>query len=96
MLMLSSPDALRLDTLLLDVDHNRVILEVASMQDMLTCPNCGLAAGHIYSCCNQKLADFAWAEISVCLHLQVWRCSCSNRVCRQRVFMERLPLVEAP
>ncbi|MFM7584125.1 MAG: hypothetical protein ACKO9F_15580 [Caldilinea sp.] len=38
--MLPSPDALRLDTLLLDVDHNRVILEVASMQEVLICPGC--------------------------------------------------------
>ncbi|MFM7172649.1 MAG: hypothetical protein ACKO4U_06395, partial [Caldilinea sp.] len=41
--MLPSPDALRLDTLLLDVDHNRVILEVASMQEVLICPGCGRA-----------------------------------------------------
>jgi len=95
-LMLPSPDALRLDTLLLDVDHNRVILEVASMQDVLTCPSCGLAAGRIHSYYNRKLADLAWAEISVCLHLQVRKCYCSNRVCTQRVFMERLPLVAAP
>ncbi len=66
------------------------------MQDVLTCPSCGLAAGRIHSCYNQKLADLAWAEINVCLHLQVRKCSCSNRVRRQRVFMKRPPLVAAP
>jgi transposase len=95
-LMLPSPDVLRLDTLLLDVDHNRVILEVASMQEVLICPGCGLAAGRIHSYYNRTLADLAWADISVCLQLQVRKCYCSNQVCPQQVFMERLPLVAAP
>ena len=95
-LMLPSPDELRLDTLVLDVDHKLVTLEIASTQPVLVCPGCALQSGRVHSHYGRTLADLAWADIRVCLHLRARKCFCSNRACTQRVFTERLPGVAAP
>jgi transposase len=90
-LMLPAPDELRLDALTLDVERKRVTLEVAATQTVLVCPGCSVASGRIHSHYDRTLADLTWADINVCLHLQVRKCFCGNKGCRQRIFTERLP-----
>jgi transposase len=95
-LMLPAPDELRLDALTLDVERKRVTLEVAATQTVLVCPGCSVASGRIHSHYDRTLADLAWADINVCLHLQVRKCFCGNKGCTQRIFTERLPEIAAP
>ncbi len=94
--MLPAPDELRLEALTLDVERKRVTLEVAATQTVLVCPGCSVASGRIHSHYDRTLADLAWADINVCLHLQVRKCFCGNKGCPQRIFTERLPEVAAP
>ena len=94
--MLSAPGELRPDALTLDVDCKCVRLAVAAPQTVLVCPGCRVESGRIHSNYDRTLADLAWADIKVCLHLQVRKCFCGNMGCTQRVFTERLPEVAAP
>jgi transposase len=63
---------------------------------MLVCPGCAAESDRIHSHYGRTLVDLAWADIRVCLHLQVRKCFCCNRACTQQIFTERLPVVAAP
>jgi transposase len=95
-LMLPSSGDLRLDTLKIDVDQKHVTLEVTTIQATLLCPGCHTESDRIHSHYDRTLADLAWADIRVCLHLQVRKCFCLNQTCPQRIFTERIPVMVAP
>lgn len=95
-LMLPALDELHLNTLTLDTDSKLVTLEIAATQALLVCPGCAVPSSRIHSHYDRTLADLAWAELRVCLCLQVRKCFCRNSACAQRIFAERLPEVAAP
>lgn len=95
-LMLSCPDELRLETMAVEVQEQQVTLEGLLSKRALSVPAVTVARVRIHSRYRRTLADLLWAEIRVCLHLQVRKCFCTNPACTQRTFSERLLTNVAP
>jgi transposase len=94
--LLPSPSDLNLETMTVDAPNKHITLEVTAIQATPSCPRCHTPSNRIHSGYIRTLADLPWAETTVCLHLQVRKCFCSNPACPQRIFTERLPAVVAP
>lgn len=95
-LMLPCPDVLQLEALTMDVQQQQVTLEVTTLQATSSCPRCQVQSDRIHSYYQRTVADLPWADIRVCLHLEVRKCFCLNPICTPRIFSERLPGVVAP
>ena len=92
------PDAtlLRLEACDVDDTTAQITLGVQSTQTRAPCPLCATPARRIHSDYGRTLADLPWAQYRVCLQLRVRKWYCRNRVCRRRIFTERLPTIAAP
>jgi transposase len=94
--LLPNTSDLNLETMTVDAHNKHLTLEVTAIQATPSCPRCHTPSNRIHSGYIRTLADLPWADASVCLHLQVRKCFCSNPACPQRIFTERLPTVVAP
>ncbi|MCB0141929.1 MAG: ISL3 family transposase [Caldilineaceae bacterium] len=95
-LLLPDPENLQLETLTMEEDQQRVVLEVIARQTNPACPTCEMRSTRVHSRYRRMLADLPWADTAVRLHLHVRKCFCANPSCAQRIFSERLPRVVAP
>lgn len=94
--LLPASSELRIDAFELDASPSKIMLTLTSTQMSPICPACHHQATRVHSHYSRTLADLAWAQIPVCLHLQVRKLFCETRDCPRRIFTERLPSVVAP
>src|SRR5262245_61680382 len=93
-LLLPEPDQLRLDTLTMTTE--RITLDVTAISSTASCPVCRSEASRIHSRYQRTVADLAWAQTPVVLHLHVRRFFCPKPTCARVTFSEPLPTVVAP
>lgn len=68
---------------------------LATTAGQAACPTCQQPTTRRHSSYQRTLADLPWTVRPVRLHLRVRRFFCSNSVCTQRIFTERLPALAA-
>jgi transposase len=90
------PGAPQLQLQTIDIDAQRITLEVSSIQVTPTCPGCGQPAHRVHSRYVRTLADLPWPELAARIHLHVRRFLCDEPTCPRRTFSERLPALVAP
>jgi hypothetical protein len=92
------PDAtvLRLEACEVDDTTAQITLRVRALPTSAPCPLCATPARRIHSDYERTLADLPWAQYRVRMQLRVRKWFCRNRVCRRRIFTERLPTIAAP
>jgi transposase len=93
-LLLLEPHQLRLDTLTMTTE--RIILDVTAIPSTAICPVCRGESTRVHSRYQRKVADLAWAQTPVVLHLHVRRFFCPRPTCARVTFSEPLPTVVAP
>src|SRR5262245_9385123 len=94
-LLLPRAVSVQLDTVSIDEQTKSVTLKLTSTQVLPHCPLCQMPARLIHSTYVRTLADLPWAEVAVCLHLQVRKCYCENPTCVRKIFSERVVLLAA-
>ena len=85
---------LRLETV--ELEPQRVTLQVTSTQATPTCPDCGYAAYRPHSGYIRTLADLPWADLAARILLRVRRFFCDHVACARTTFTERLSALVAP
>ena len=90
------PDAAQLRLETLDMDEEKITLQMTSLQPTPMCPDCGCVAQRTHSRYRRTLADLPWADKSAHIDLQVRRFFCDQPVCPRKTFAERLPHLAAP
>lgn len=89
--LLADPAAIQLEKI---VSHDRAVtLVVKTTGRDAACPRCQYISARIHSRYLRRVADLPWLGVAVTLELQTRRFRCTNSLCRQRIFCERLPTV---
>lgn len=89
--LLADPVSIRLDKI---VSGSCVItLEATTIHASGSCPLCRCSSKRIHSRYKRKIADLPWHGVAVRLELYTRRFLCTNGLCEQRIFCERLPSV---
>jgi len=91
--LLANPNAIQLTKIVADV--RMVSLVVKATQPCATCPRCQRASTRIHSRYHRKVADLPCLGVAVRLELHTRRFRCTNDLCPQSIFCERLPAVVA-
>ncbi|MEH1986395.1 MULTISPECIES: ISL3 family transposase [unclassified Nostoc] len=92
------PDSsnLRLENCQLDKIKTQINLIVSAISRVVNCPVCNQPTQKIHSRYERLLADLPWADYSITLQLRVRKFFCINRLCKRRIFTERLTNVTTP
>ncbi|AFY47346.1 transposase family protein [Nostoc sp. PCC 7524] len=92
------PDSanLKLENCILDEIKTQIKLIVSAINRVVNCPVCNQPTHKIHSRYERKLADLPWADYSITLQLRVRKFFCLNKLCKRRIFAERLTNVTAP
>ncbi|MDQ5852754.1 MAG: transposase family protein [Chloroflexota bacterium] len=64
-------------------------IETASTAAAAACPLCTVPSTRIHSRYTRTVADLAWADRPLALHLRVRRFVCSTATCPRKIFAER-------
>ena len=88
--------SLRVESLTVDAAKKRVLVELQSIASLSPCPLCSTPAHRVHSHYMRTVADLPWADLGVCLQLQVRKFFCDNPACTRKIFTERLPTLVAP
>jgi transposase len=64
-------------------------IQAASTAAAATCPLCTVPSTRIHSRYTRTVADLAWADRPLALHLQVRRFVCGTATCQRKIFAER-------
>lgn len=91
--LLADPAALRLEKVV--PRDKSLLLVVAATQQRAECPRCHVASRRIHSRYVRTVADLPCYGIAVRLQLRTRRFRCTNDLCMQNIFCERLPSVVA-
>ncbi len=91
--LLADPTAIQLAKIVAGV--HTVSLVVKATQHRANCPRCQRPSTRIHSRYRRKVADIPWHGVAVCLELHTRRFRCTNVLCPQSIFCERLPAVVA-
>jgi transposase len=92
------PDSanLKLENCILDEIKTQINLIVSAITRVVNCPVCNQPTHKIHSRYERKLADLPWADYSITLQLRVRKFFCLNKLCKRRIFTERLTNVTKP
>ncbi|MCW5318847.1 ISL3 family transposase [Nostoc sp. KVJ3] len=92
------PDStnLKLESWLVDEIKTQINLIVSAISRLVNCPVCNQPTHKIHSRYERLLADLPWADYSITLQLRVRKFFCINRLCKRRIFTERLTNVTTP
>ncbi|WP_245246094.1 transposase family protein [Nostoc sp. ATCC 53789] len=92
------PDStnLKLESWLVDEIKTQIKLIISVIRTVVNCPVCNQPTHRIHSRYERKLADLPWADYSITLQLRVRKFFCINRLCKRRIFTERLTNVTTP
>lgn len=92
------PDStnLKLENCFLDEIKTKIWLIVYATSKVVNCPVCNQPTHKIHSRYERFLADLPWADYSITLQLKVRKFFCINRLCKRRIFAERLTNVTVP
>lgn len=91
--LLADPVALRLEYI--QPGPKMITLVVKAVQPGSACPRCRRASTRVHSRYTRTVADLPWHGIAVRLLLYTRRFRCTDDLCPQRIFCERLPQVAA-
>ena len=91
--LLADPTAVRLEHIV--SGEKSLTLIVKALRRHVQCPCCQRATSRIHSRYVRKVADLPWHGVAVRLELQTRRFRCTNSLCQQTIFCERLPQVVA-
>ncbi|BAY41290.1 transposase (plasmid) [Nostoc sp. NIES-2111] len=92
------PDSanLKLENCVLNEIKTQINVIVSAITRVVNCPVCNQPTHKIHSRYERKLADLPWADYSITLQLRVRKFFCLNKLCKRRIFAERLTNVTAP
>lgn len=88
--------SLRVNDLTIDVEVQRVTVELEAIVASCLCPSCQRPSERIHSHYQRTVADLPWTDLVVRLCLHVRKFFCDNATCVRKVFTERLPDLVAP
>jgi len=94
--LLPDRSRVRLETWILDPDHDAITLILRARQVTAWCPLCGRRSKRVHSRYERTLADLPWGAHAVTVRLRVRRLFCRNARCERRIFTERLPELALP
>jgi len=87
---------LAVDSLTMDGERHRVLVELQAIASSCPCPSCQTSATRIHSHYSRTVADIPWANLVVRLHLHVRTFFCDNAACLRKIFTERIPVLVEP
>lgn len=90
------PDPTCLHLLCLEAEPQGITAVVATTASFAVCPCCQCSSEKVHSRYRRKVADLPWMGWRMRLRLHTRRFFCTNPVCSQAIFTERLPSVVAP
>lgn len=67
----------------------KIVIRCRSRSTASRCPTCQRKSARLHSRYERRIADLPWQGRFVTLLMQARRLRCSNRNCRQRIFVER-------
>ncbi len=91
--LLADPCAICLETI--HSSEKSLTLVVRVVQPTAQCPRCDRTSARVHSHYLRRVADLPWLGVAVRLELQTRRFFCTNTLCTQHIFCERLPSVVA-
>jgi transposase len=77
------------------IEHESVRLRLTTTAPTAACPDCAVPSSSVHSRYQRRLTDLPWGTRAVRIQLTVRKFLCRNRVCRRRIFTERLPELAA-
>jgi transposase len=80
----------------IDLHNDTLTVHLQASAPAACCPQCHQPTRRIHSRYTRAAADLPWAGTVVRLVLAVRKFFCTNPLCAQRIFAERLPAVVAP
>lgn len=92
-MLLADPAALRLEKIVSGAES--LLFVVTSKKRQAECPSCGASSARIHSRYVRRIADLPWQGVAIRLELSARRFRCTNDLCQQNIFCERLPSVVA-
>lgn len=89
--LLADPSAIELECFVSEPES--ITLLIHSVQAKPICPKCGHPSTSLHSHYTRSVADLPWHGVAIKLQLHTRKLRCHNRLCKQKVFCERLPKV---
>src|SRR5689334_23597675 len=84
--LLPDRSRVRLETWILDPDHDAITLILRARQVTARCPLCGRRSKRMHSRYERALAGLSWGTYAVTVRLRVRRLFCRNVRCERRIF----------
>lgn len=89
--ILANPEIIHLEGFI--PESNVITVIVCSRQKEPCCPTCNIPSRSLHSHYQRTVADLPWHGITVRMQLKTRNFRCRNKICRQKIFCERLPQV---
>ncbi len=89
--LLADPVAISLEACI--SKENLIVLRIRSVQRQATCPLCNNPTKSLHSNYIRCITDLPWHGVAIRLELHTKKFRCRNKLCRRKVFCQRLPNV---